>query len=137
MKVGVPLTADCYERMLREGKFDGISLLLIACLTLKSNTFTVHFYRKMNMAKKYTHLYSDFSYQGQKCLCERDFLDAMKNGNRPTFTIDAFVYLQDNTVGWLRFIPKRSETVIFLLTSTTIEKDNLIFPYGHHAVYLG
>lgn len=57
--------------------------------------------------------------------------------NRPTFTIDAFVYLQDNTVGWLRFIPKRSETAIFLLTSTTIEKDNLIFPYGHHAVYLG
>ncbi len=106
MKVGVPLKADCYERMLREGKFDGIFLLLIACLTLKSNTFTVHFYRKMNMAKKYTQRYSHFSYQGQKCICERDFLDAMKNGNRPTFTIDAFVYLQDNTVGWLRFIPQ-------------------------------
>lgn len=49
MKEEVPLKADCYERIPREGKFDGILLLLIACLTLKSYTFTVHFYRKMNM----------------------------------------------------------------------------------------
>jgi hypothetical protein len=54
MKVGVPLKADCYERMLREGKFHGILLLLITCLTLKSNTFTVHYYRKWNIPTKYT-----------------------------------------------------------------------------------
>ncbi|XP_046451580.1 uncharacterized protein LOC124199707 [Daphnia pulex] len=92
MKEGVPLKADCYERMLRE----------------------VHFYRKMNMAKKYTHRYSDFTHQGKKLICEQDFLDAMKNGNRPTFTIDAYVYLQDNTVGWLRFIPQEMKHTYYV-----------------------
>ena len=72
-------------------------LVLIACLNLKSNTFTVNFYRKMNMAKKYTNWYSNVSHQSHKCICKGDFLNVMKNRSRPSFiTVDTFVYFKYN-----------------------------------------
>ncbi len=90
--------------------------MFIDFASLNYKYFAVHYYRKMFMAKNYTHRYSDFLYEGKKCTCESEFLDIIKDRHNkwrdritskkyPTFTVDAFVYLRDNTVGWQKFIP--------------------------------
>ena len=68
------------------------------------------------MPQKYTHRYSDLLFEGEKCVSDSDFFNAFKKHREdrfdyktfkkyPTFKVESFVYLRDNTVGWQRFIP--------------------------------